>query len=360
MATRGRRGNGAAALFAARMTDEIEVDEDENHGLPQSEDIENPAEEPEEDGYEVEEPEPGEVTPDYSHEEPEEDDEEEPEEAPDALAAMKAQLAQMQAERDAEKASKAVDDEATELRRHQGAIATGLRQSQNALNAAKASLAKAGEAGNWAQVAEAQAEIAAATADLREFEAAADEVRSAVDAFNAGVRRKPAEPARQPAAQTDVFETAIAPMSKKSQDWCRANKADLTKSLARSKKAESASLEANELGYAIDTPEYFAHLNKTMGYKPAMTKTPKPTGKARIAAPAGGGGAPSRSSENVKLSRSEVETAQAVFAVDPSTGKRLTSAESVKMYAAHKKEIIANGKDPSRGGPTYTAHQARR
>ncbi len=346
MSNRGRRG-GAAALFAARMTEELEpTDEEiETFGVPDTDPADDTPtdDEPEDDGPSI----------DYSHIEDEPADEEsEPEKPaePDAVAELRAQLDAMQAERDAEKARAAVLDEAASLRQDQVTVSRALGQAKGALNTAKADYAKAAAAGDWTTAAEHQATIAAATADIREFEGAADEIAKAVEDFNRGKRRAAESAPKQPA---DPFETAISNMSDASKEWCRRNKADLQKSPARGVKAQALHLEAVDAGLKPDTAEYFAYLDEQMGYQPVTkktTKTPRPTGQPRVAAPAGGrSGVPSAGANDVKLSADEVAMAKQM-------------GMSTKVYAARKLEIIKNGKDPSRGGPTYsnTSHLARR
>jgi hypothetical protein len=352
MSNRGRRG-GAAALFAARMTEEVEPTDEEIQNFG---DVPDPADDDpaDDEPADVDEPEDDGPSIDYSHVEDEPADEEpEPEKpaAPDAVAELRAQLEAMQAERDAEKARAAVLDEAAELRQNQVTISRALGAAKGSLTAAKADYAKAAAAGDWTTAAEHQAAIAAATADIREFEGAQDEVAAAVEAFNRGKRRTPeAAPKQQ---QADPFEAAIAVMSDPSKEWCRRNKADLQKSPARGAKAQAVHLEAVDAGIKPDTPEYFDYLDKEMGYRTVTktTKTPRPTGQPRVAAPAGGRSGPpaGNSAGEVKLSADEVAIAK-------------TLGMTTKKYAAYKLDIIKNGKDTSRGGPTYSnvSHLARR
>lgn len=345
---RGMRGGGAAALFAARMTDEVEPTEAEIEELT----IEGEPDENLEIQVEAEHEEDDEPAVDYSHVESEPEDDEPAVEAPDALADLQKQLATLQAEREADKARRAVDDEATELRQHRDAIAGGIKRAQSDLVAAKSVYAKAAAAGDWDRAADAQASMASITTDIKQFEEAAEEVKSAVEAFNRGVRRKPAITTTQPAG--DPFDQAVATMTPKSQEWCKTNKADLIKSPARAARAQAANLEATEKGIALDSPEYFAHMNKAMGYQMPNTKQPRPTGQARVAAPAGGRASTSGGGKvEVKLSRDEIAMAKTLFPGD---------ANAVKRYAANKAEIIKNGQDRSRGGPTYSnvSQNARR
>lgn len=351
MANRMRRG-GAAALFAARMTDEVEIPDDADE-TP----IGEVEDQPDDEDVDVGEADPG-PSIDYSHAEDEDDGEEDDEDpnpavvVPDAVEELRAQLATMQAERDAEKARNAVNDEALELRSHQTNISRAITGARGAMETAKKAFATHSAAGDWTKAADAQADMAAVAADLKDFEAAADEVKQAVAAFNAGARRKPAD---VPKTVADPFEAAIANVTDKTKEWCRTNKADLLKSPARGLKAQALDLEAQESGLKVDSPEYFAYLNKHMGYSQTVTKKPKPTGRAQVAAPSGGrSGAPSGNGGgdgpiDVKLSRAEVEMAKAM---------NMTT----KKYAERKAEIIKNGKDRSRGGPTYSniSHNARR
>lgn len=341
MSNRGRRGGGAAAMYAARMTDEIEVKDEDNIGLnlAAAEDEPEPQVEVEDDGYE-DEPEP-EPQIDTSHEE--DGGGEQHAEEPDPVADLQRQLAEMRAEREAEKAERATADESAELRQHQAAIANGHRNAKAALGNAKAAFAAASRAGDWDAAAEAQADIAQITADIREFEVASDELAAAA-------KRKPAA---KPAANADPFEAAIADRSDKTKAWLRKNKADLLKSPARGMRAQAADAEARDLGIELDTPEYFAHMDKSMGYQVAKQpqKQAKPTGRPRVAAPGGGnsGGAQGAGDlRDVRLSRDEAAMARAMFPGDP---------KALGRYAAQKAEIIKNGRNPQRGGPVYTAQQ---
>jgi hypothetical protein len=343
MSPRGRRG-AAAALLASRMTEEIEIDDDEREeidGLDAGADDE-PEPEIEDDGADED------TAPDYSHIEPEPDPE--PEVPTDALDDLQRQLAELRGQNEA-LSKQAERGEAAELAADQAHVV-------GALNAAKAELARgradyeaASAAGKWSVAAAAQEKMALAAADLREYEGALDEVKAAITRFNKGERR--AQPAASAAVPTDQFEAAISTMGDKSKEWCRKNKADLQKSPARGQRAVTAHLEAVEAGHKVDTPEYFKFLDKQMGYETVTTTTrkPKPTGQARVAAPGGSRSAPPRggSITEVKLSAAEVATARAL-------------GMTTKEYAANKRELIQNGKDASRSGPRYSeqSHANRR
>lgn len=344
MANRGRRG-GAAAIYSSRMTEEITLSEDEREELggdPQAPDDVEPViddDEPEEDQL-----------PDYSHEgEPEPEPEGEPESAPDAVELLKRQVDELTGK------NQHLENRAllSELEGNQAVVASALNAARAAADAAEAAYADAAKAGDWAKAAKAQREIAAAVADLREFEDAEAELKGRIEQ----AKRGPAKPAQRQAA-ADPFEQAISTMSAPAQDWCRRNKADLGNA-QRAARAQAGHMLAVSEGIKPDSPEYFAFLDKHMGYgrvsddngggrrqEPAAKK---PTGKPRVAAPSGGRTAASGGPREVVLSKAEVQAARSM-------------GMSTKDYAKHKAEIIENGKDPSRPGLRYSnqAHHTRR
>ena len=333
MANRMRRG-GAAALLASRMSDPIEPDEDEEH-LDDTDD--GASDEPEPIVDEPDEPEP---SIDYSHEEPSEAEEPAPEaEEPDELAALQAQLATLQGKN----AELERDRDDAELSGQHAAVVGAHRQASADLDKATANYEAAAAKGDWKAAGKAQVEIARAAADVREFENAAEEIKQAIDRN----RKTPRQPQReqQPAAGGDGFERAIAKMSDASKQWCRAHKADLASDPLRGELAKAAHIIAVSHGIKVDTPEYFAHLDKQMGYEP-VTKKPngsaaRPVGKPRVAAPSGGRAAPRGDVGEIRLSAAEVDMAKSLGMTN-------------KAYAARKKELILNGKDSSRSGPRYT------
>lgn len=343
MSPRGRRG-AAAALLASRMTEEIDIDEDEREeidGLDAGAD--DPEPEIEDDGADDE------IAPDYSHIEEEPDPE--PEAPTDALDDLQRQLAELRGQNET-LSKQAERGEAAELAADQAHVVAALNAAKSDLASARSDYEAAAAAGKWSVAAAAQEKMSLAAADLRECEGALDDVKGAIARFNKGERR--AQPATTPTAvPADQFEAAIANMGEKSKEWCRKNKADLQKSPARGQRAVTAHLEALDAGHKVDTPEYFQFLDKQMGYETVTTTTrkPKPTGQARVAAPGGSRSAPPRggSITEVKLSKAEVDTARAL-------------GMTTKEYAANKRELIQNGKDATRSGPRYSdqTHANRR
>jgi hypothetical protein len=330
MANRGLRGGSPAALYASRQTDEIEMTEEENPGpdITVIEDEPEPQDEPQ--PVVIEEPEP----------------EPEPKE-PDAVADLQRQLDALRGQ-NAELQTKVAAGENSELVAQQAIIAAGLNTAKAALKDAKAAYAAHAAAGEWDKAADAQEVIAIASRDVDEFQAGADEIKQLI------ARPKPKAPAK-PAANADPFEASIADISEPSKEWCRKNKADLTRSPTRGNRALLAHQEALEEGIKPDTAEYFAFLDKQMGYSTSKeptvskttSKTAKPVGQPRVAAPSGGRVPPKSNGGGieVRLSKEEVAIAK-------------TMGMSTKEYAAQKQEILRNGQDNSRSGPRFSADTA--
>lgn len=337
MGNRAHRGS-AAARYAARQTEEIEVSEDDEEIVIDEPDGDDEPEividEPD--------PDPADNLPDYSHEE---DPEPEPKAEPDALEVLQARLSDLQTQ-NAALEQQARQGEAATLTSQRTLILSGLREAQGDLETAKAEYAVHAKAGDFVKVAEAQAKITEATIAIGQLKEGHEEIKAAIETFNK-------RPKAQPAAAADPFEAAIVGMSEPAKVWCRKNKADLTKSMVRSETAKVGHLAALEAGVTPDTPEYFAFLDKHMGYGAApMPKNTKPgaalkrpVGQPRVAAPGGGRAAPVKGANDVSLSRAEVNMAKAM-------------GVSLKEYAANKAEIIKNGRDPSRGGLQYSANTA--
>jgi hypothetical protein len=328
------------------MTEEIEVSEDEREELggdpPAPDDIEPVVEDEDED--------PSEQLPDYSHEEEPEPESEPQSEPEDAVTHLKRQIEELTGQKQ-QAETRAV---MSELEGNRAVVASARAAAQTALETAEAAYAAAASKGDWTAAAKAQREIAAAVADVREFEDAEAEIKARIE-------QSKRAPARQTERQqpADAFDAAIASMTPQAQAWCRKNKADLTSDPKRGARAQAGHLLAVSEGLTADTPEYFAFLDKHMGYQVSSKtdaggrrETPaakKPTGKPRVAAPAGGRTAATGSPREVTLSKAEVAMAR-------------TMGMSIKDYAKHKAEIIENGKDPSRTGLRYSSqtHHSQR
>ena len=72
--------------------------------------------------------------------------------------------------------------------------------------------------------------------------------------------------AKKPQAPSDPFEAAIADLSPKSKAWLRAHPDCVTDDVMNAK-VMLADREAKRKGFAADTPEYFEHIEKSLGFR---------------------------------------------------------------------------------------------
>lgn len=344
MAMRGLRGGGGAIeRLTARMSEDIDDDPE-----PEAVELGSDAE-PEEPAADVtvveDEPEP-EPEPhiDTSHEdEPEPEPEAEPEPEPAAVVDLKRQLDELRG-RNQQLEAVAASAHVSKLEGDHARVQQVLSAAQGAMTKAEADLAAALTANDAAAAAKAQRAIAEIAVDLRDFaDAEADLKHQITEA-----RKRPAQP-RQQAEQGDQFEAYIAQngFSEPSAAWLRKHKADILKP-GRADVAKAAHVVAISKGLKVDTPEYFAAIDETMGYgaEPVTKTTSKttaaparrPAGKPQMAAPTNGG-APRGGVTEVRLSRDEINMARAM-------------GMSTKDYARNKAELIKNGKRQQ--GPRYS------
>jgi hypothetical protein len=316
------------------MAEEIVVDADDESMVVDSSEL---VEDEPEIVYDDPEPDEPAVLIDTSHEE-DEPEPEEPEEV-DGLADLKKQLDTLTA-RNSQLEAAVGDAAISEMAGQQREVEVAANVARGVLKDARDEFQRCLTANDHKGAADAQIKITEAHADVREFEAAANEIKDHI----AKAKKTP----RTPAAVVDPFEQSIASTSEATKAWCRANKADLTKSPARAQRALAAHHEAVEAGHAPDSPAYFGFIDKQMGYE--VTKTPapspsrkvKPVGQARTAAPGGARSAPSNGgASEIRLSSAEVAIAKQM-GIKPAD------------YAKQKKEIIENGRDPRRSGPRYS------
>jgi hypothetical protein len=265
-----------------------------------------------------------------------------PEKTDDALAELKSQYDQIQrgkeqSDADAAQARQREADARAEAQRaraeaetartqatdtHLSAIETSLAAQTAARDAAKKSYRAALESGNWDEATEAQERLATAVANITRLADAKDEIST----------RKVArpEPADDPAQRrpTDPVEAFMQSRTPTTQGWLRSHM-DYTRAVGKfyagqasaeeaklARKLIAASSDAEAEGYAVDTPEYFAHLETFTGIKKTAEPKPEPQRTTRRqsvpAAPVNGGSSPSAASGgpvNVRLTKGQAETA---------------------------------------------------
>ena len=219
---------------------------------------------------------------------------------------------------------------------HLSAIETSLTAQQTARDAAKVSYKQAMDAGNWDAAAEAQERLATAAANIARLSDTKEQIESRRESTQ---RTETGDDAAR-SRPIDPVEAFIQSRAAPSQTWLRSNQTQAqalgrhfagVATAAETKialKILAADNDARAEGVAVDTPEYFEHLEKFTGMKKAEEKpAPKPnSGETRTevrahtrrqsvpAAPVNGGGSGSSggSSEaiNVRLTKGQAESAQ--------------------------------------------------
>ena len=255
----------------------------------------------------------------------------------DPVAELKAQYEELEGERERERtereaaqrredseragriaAEHALDAGRTEIADSRLAtIEQGMSAAQTASDAAKAEIASAQEAGDWKRVADAHEKLADARADLKMLA----QGKSDLEAGKAEPRR---EQRRQ--APTDPLEAFLQGRTAPTAKWLRDHPDDLrvlatNSDTRRVAKISAAHNDALAEGYGLDSPEYFAHVERFLGMtKEEAKETPKPAGNgAPKAAPrrpgppvapvqASGGGV-SGGGVEVRLSKGEAAAA---------------------------------------------------
>ncbi len=263
----------------------------------------------------------------------------------------------------AEEKTRAAETEITETRL--STVESGLSAAQTEVAAAKAEYISAQEAGDWKRAADAQERLAEAKARaVRLDEAKADlEVAKALPQ-----PRKADEPQqRTDTTVADPVETFISgPVdvqgnrrAPQAQDWLRKH-TDYITDARKLKKLSAADMDAQAEGMEINSPEYFAHVEKFLGLtKDPVTngKTP-PTRRATTAAPvapvnASTSGGVNGGGNEVRLSKNEAAAATDGTHVwnydDPSPQKRFKKGDpiGVQEFARRKKAMTEEGRyDP--------------
>ena len=221
---------------------------------------------------------------------------------PDPVAELKAQYDELQAESerqrtareaadrraaDAERARQAAEREVESSRTEVvesrlGAVETGLEAAKTESASAKTDYIAAQEAGDWKRAAEAQERLAAAQARIVRF----DEAKNDLEIAKTQKPEQRQEQQRQP--QGDPLENFLSTRTPETQKWLREHPTE-ARALAlgtdsrRAAKINAADSDAVAEGFARDTKEYFAHIEKFLGLdKDATNKTNGATsGKTR-------------------------------------------------------------------------------
>lgn len=274
-----------------------------------------------------------------------EDDDREPalKDDDDPFSDLEKQLATLK------KRAENVEAENVQLRQHaeaseadvvlsqQAVIGHAIANSNNVLRQATAELDAALKGQDGARAAKAQRAIIRAEMDLADYERAADELKTEIEQ----AKRKPKEQPK-PKGSGDAYLDSIAHMDKQAQDWLVKNRGDIEGNPKRATRAVAAHNLALTEDIAPNTPEYFAFLDKQMGYPNGKAsdvttkKRERTTAKRQVSAPGGGRASSNNGRREVHLTAAERQTA---------TAMGMTAAK----YAANKLQIEENGRNNADG-----------
>ena len=249
-----------------------------------------------------------------------------------AQAAQKAQQERAdKAERDAADARKLADQRARE---HQEALkrATslesdvingGLSAAQNELAAAKAELQRAGEAGDWKAMAEAQARIARSSAQVVSLESGAAEIAERKEQAKVEPRQE------QPRAQDPIAAIDSNPqLLPAEKEWLKAHP-DAVMDQRRNNELSVGYDRAMKKGLVRGTPAYFAELEDFMGYKQPELNNGEPSVQAPVTRmERGGDGRPSQNT--IRLTPEQREIAKNMGVSDIEYAKQVAAFEAAR------------------------------
>ena len=318
-------------MYAQRQRETITIDQDDDDDI-------RVFDTPEDDGDDE-----GEVVVLKPDSDEEDDRAPEPKGDDDPLSDLEKQLATLKKRADTAEAENvqlrqhAEASEADVVLSQQAVISHAMANAKGILDQAERELDAALKAQDGSRAAKAQRTIVRAEMDLADYERAADELKGEIEA----AKRKPKEQPK-PKGSGDAYMDSIAHMDEPAQKWCIKNRADLEGNPKRATRAVAAHNLALTEDIAANTPEYFAFLDKQMGYeteKAAAVTTKKrerPAAKPQTGAPGG-----TRASSN--NGRREVHLTAAERQVAASMG--MTAAK----YAANKLKIEENGRNKTDG-----------
>lgn len=223
-------------------------------------------------------------------------------------------------------------------------IETGIAAAKSESQAAQEALTAAFDAGNAKGVAEANRRIARAESELALLENAKVDV--------------PEKPQRQQTTQTDPTEAFINSRTAPTQAWLRAHRDYLTDP-KKNAKMQAAHYDAESEGLALDSPQYFEHVEKFLGIRKSEVTEKKQNADAqpsqrRPTAPtapgAATGGGMSGGAREVTLTAGEAKAATDgthVWNYDDPTGKgRFKKGDSIGLQemARRKMEMTKQGR----------------
>jgi hypothetical protein len=217
------------------------------------------------------------------------------------------EAARREAERRAEQAlrmARTAEDRANEaqtrvIQSDADAITAGIEQAQSIIDGAEVALADALEKADYKAVAKANRTIAEQASRLTRLH----EAQAEIEVNRATIQRQPqggddgrgrrqepieADQVRRPPptgdSAADPVDQFIASKSKPTADWLRAHR-DWITDPAKANKLTEAHFNAVNAGYAVDTPQYFAHVETFIGLRQAEGNQPQQNGQRRMPTP---------------------------------------------------------------------------
>lgn len=225
-------------------------------------------------------------------------------------------------------------------------ILSGINAAQADADAAQIALQDAIERGHAGDQAKAQRRLSEATSKITPLEMAKSELEQQKKA----PPQRAAEPQRE--APSDPVEAFLQTRTPASQQWLRGNRQFVGGDGQPVPKLTAAHWSAVAENLAPDSPEYFSHLEKTLGIK-QVEKKPEPRVQRRESAPAApvrsAGGDVSGGQRQVSLTAKEAQSATdgtLVWNFDDPTGKsrfRKGDPIGVGEFARRKSIMMKEG-----------------
>ncbi len=262
-------------------------------------------------------------------------------------AEMRAGQAQS-AQREAEEAARTARTEATDTRLT--SIEQAIESAKNAADSATSEYTAALEAGDWKKASEAQRKLARAEAQGVQYE----QNKTAWEQHKAQPAPQRAQPAGDP---VDAYISQVATQTPNSANWLR-NHRDWITDPKKNAKLTAAHWDAVGDGIAVDTPQYFTHVERMIGLdnadKPKSNGADKSGSPARRPAPpvasvTPSSGGTSGGGAEVRLSKNEAAVATDGTLTwnydDPSGQKRFKKGDPIGLaeFARRKKALQEQG-----------------
>ena len=289
----------------------------------------------------------------------------------EAIASLRSQMSRVEKEKDqvveeattlvAEANKKAADADAARVQSDKTAIQNGIAAAEAAADAAEMRLAEASEKGDHVAIAKANREIAEAVATKNTYLNRKVTIETWERNQAERLKQQPQRPAQvdqRPAQQGRTF-------TPETQAWLDRHKIDGQTDNPQFLKAQSAHFDALASGAKVDTPEYFAHLDKTFGAVAASAESPystaadvvevdlsKPAAEQQRPTPPPAALAPSRPAPVISPSSNQIVGGKVTLTPGEVEAARVSNPdlwrrdqnEAIRQYALAKAQLIQEGR----------------